>query len=235
MALEGFNWKSLFINEEDSKSKAPETQPKQEFPSAPQQQQQQPTTSFPNEVPKQTVQQTQSYGSPNNPFLDEIFQVYEKGFESLNETGFDFYEMYKSVMSVGVNNPQSFQMAFTMGKTINPNLSKQFLLEKAAFYKTEIEKVFVKYDTTGNNKRNELNNSINQDKHNLSKSIADIESQIANLQNELNAKKAELNKIDSNSSQQFVEIDLKIQANNLAKQKLFDSIIAVELGINQYL
>jgi len=224
MAKESFNWKSLFINEEAE-------------PTVDTNKPQTPISSNPGEVTKFPNHATQpiSAESISNPFLKEILEIYEKGFESLNASGFDFFELYKSVVAVGISNPQSYQMAFTMGKTIQPDLSKQFLLDKASFYVTEIEKVYSKYDTVGKTKKSDLENNLTKEKYNLSKSIEELNTKILQLQNELETKKAEFQKIDSNNIEQFSEIKLKMEANDLAKHKIIDSINTVVTGINQYL
>ena len=221
MAKESFNWKGLFINEETQAAKEPQVV------ITPQQSE---VTKFPNHVTQQNTSD-----SISNPFLKEVFEVYEKGFESLNNAGFDFFELYKSVMAVGITNPQSYQMAFTMGKTIQPDLNKQFLLEKANFYITEIEKVYTKYDTIGKTKKSDLENNLTKEKYSLSKNIEELNTKILELQSELESKKAEYQKLDSNNIEKFSEIKLKIEANDLAKQKILDSINTVVTGINQYL
>jgi uncharacterized small protein (DUF1192 family) len=222
MEKESFNWKSLFINDENNDSKAPESV--------------KPTVST-NSNNTFPIQMDESYSTSSsmNPFLNEIYDVYDKGFESLNEPGFDFFELYKSVILVGVSNPQSYQMAFTMGKSIKSDLTKEFLLEKANFYITEIEKVYQKYDITGKAKRTELDNDITKEKYNLSKSVSELEAKIIELQKELESKKIELQKMDPNNKKQLLEIQLKIEANDLAKQKILTSINTVVTGINQYL
>lgn len=221
MAKESFNWKGLFINEESLETDTPQnsiTPPPTEV------------TKFPNHA-----SQPISSESISNPFLKEVFEVYEKGFESLNASGFDFFELYKSVVAVGISNPQSYQMAFTMGKTIQADLTKQFLLEKANFYVAEIEKVYSKYDTIGKTKKSDLENNLTKEKYNLSKSIEELNTKILQLQNELETKKTEFQKMDSNNIAQFSEIKLKMEANDLAKHKILDSINTVVTGINQYL
>ncbi|MEO8239033.1 MAG: hypothetical protein ABI793_02200 [Flavobacterium sp.] len=224
MAKESFNWKSLFINDEANKTGGPAaaqsiapviSTPDNKFPT-------QVTDSFPT-------------NTVTNPFLNEIFEVYDKGFESLNAEGFDFFELYKSVMVVGITNPQSYQMAFTMGKTIKSDLNKEFLLEKASFYISEIEKVYAKYDAVGKTKKSDLDNNITKEKYNLSKNISELEAKIIELQKELESKKLELQKIDPKNREQLSEIQLKMEANDLAKQKILNSINTVITGINQYL
>ncbi|MNL15082.1 hypothetical protein D3C87_1360530 [compost metagenome] len=224
MAKESFNWKSLFINDEANNSEG--------TPATPQSAPVLPATD--NKFPNQATEAFPT-NSLTNPFLNEVFEVYDKGFESLNESGFDFFELYKSVVAVGVTNPQSYQMAFTMGKSIKSDLTKEFLLQKGSFYIAEIEKVYAKYDTIGKTKKADLDNTITKEKYNLSKSISDLEAKIIELQKELEAKKVELQKIDPVNMEQLSEIQLKMDANNLAKQKILTSINTVITGINQYL
>ncbi|TGD58678.1 hypothetical protein [Flavobacterium humi] len=220
--MQSFNWKSLFVNEEQNDAAKTENQNPVTFSKT--------ENKFPETSTTNILTETN-----NNPFLNEIIEVYQKGFDGLNNEGFDFFELYKSVYAVGVTNPQSYQMAFAMGKTIKSDLSKDFLLEKSKFYIVEIEKVYAKYDATGNSKNKELNNTITSQKQNLSKEITDLESQIAKLQIELEKKKADLARIDLDNKEMFAEIQLKIEANNIAKQRILESINTVITGINQYL
>lgn len=224
MSKESFNWKSIFVNDENAS--VPQDEAKIQTSFIPTDNKFPETNTITNSVPN---------SNSNNPFLNEILEVYNKGFEGLNNEGFDFFEMYKSVMAVGATNPQSYQMAFTMGKTIKSDLSKEFLLEKSKFYISEIEKVYSKYDATGNSKNKDLTDTISTQKNNLTKHISDLETQISKLQSELETKKAELARIDFDNKEMFAQIHLKIEANNLAKHKILESINTVVTGINQYL
>jgi len=221
MGKDNFNWKSLFINEENT------SPPKEETT--------QPSFSATENRFPDTAQSNTGAGSVNNPFISEILDVYQKGFDSLNQEGFDFFEFYKSVIAVGESNPQSYQMAFTMGKSIKPELTREYLLEKSQYYIDEIEKVYAKYDSTGKARKGELDMNITRDKVNLTKSISDIETQIQQLQHELETKKIELSKLDTVNKEQYTEIQLKIEANNVAKQRIVDSIGKVINGIKQHL
>lgn len=232
MAKENFNWKGLFVNDEDSEKKTENSV----------QNVNNNTNNFPanSSVDKFPVSTASSIMPDNlpvtsNKFLPEILETYEKGFDSLNSEGFDFFELYKSVCAVGVNNPQSYQMAFAMGKSLRADLSKEFLLEKSNFYIGEIEKVHSNYDTIGNARQNELNSSITQRKNSLNKEVQDLQTQIAALQTQLQSKSVELAKIDSEVLESFDDIKLKIAANNEAKQKILETINTVVAGIKQYL
>ncbi|WP_445456190.1 hypothetical protein [Flavobacterium sp. HNIBRBA15423] len=228
MSKESFNWKSLFINELENSTKKEESSKinpsNQAIHTATQ------TNKFPEEKIAQSTNDTFA-----NPFVNEILGVYEKGFESLNLSDFDFFEMYKSVVAVGITNPQSYQMAFTMGKSIKPDLTKEYLLEKSKFYIEEINKVHTKYDSTGNAKKQDLTSLVQKEKESLTVSINDLEAKILQIQQELQEKKTLLANIDSKNENELKELHLKIEANNFAKQKIVDSINLVISGINQYL
>lgn len=228
MSKESFNWKSLFVNDEGNSPKKEEKPSKSLENNSSSVE----TKKFPDE---KVVSSTTNIDSSNNPFVAEILEVYEKGFDSLNLEDFDFFEMYKSVVAVGITNPQSYQMAFTMGKSIKSDLTKQFLLEKAKFYIDEINKVHTKYDATGNAKSQDLNNLVHKEKESLTASISDLETRIAQMQEELQQKKLLLVNVDSKNEKELKELQLKIEANNFAKQKILDSINLVISGINQYL
>jgi hypothetical protein len=224
--MSGFNWKSLFVNEEGTTKQNTDSQESKNTTVMPNVSETKfPETNLSPQVPANT----------NNPFIGEVLDVYQKGFDGLNAEGFDFFELYKSVQAVGVTNPQSYQMAFTMGKTINSGLTKEFLLEKSKFYISEIEKVYKSYDDIGKSKNSNLNTEITNKKNTLTKEITGLEDQIAKLQTELENKKAALSKIDFENHEMFSEINLKIEANNIAKQKILESINTVVTGINQYL
>lgn len=225
MSKDKFSWKSLFVNESQ------ETFPKANDPSpAPAAEE---THRFPEDASIHVS--PAASGTAHNPFIAEVLEVYEKGFDSLNQENFDFYELFQSVMAVGPNNPQSYQMAFTMGKTIRKDLTKELLLEKSQYYRDEIEKVFVRYNTIGNTRKSDLDMAITRDKVNLAKAVSDLESQIAGLQRELDEKRRALSLIDSENLEQYKEIQLKLDANAYAKNKIMDSINQVVSGINQYL
>lgn len=225
MSKESFNWKSLFINESGDSSKSDSSKPSVSVASSHIQ-----TNKFPEEKFTQS-----SNDSHTNPFINEVLDVYEKGFESLNLSDFDFFEMYKSVAAVGITNPQSYQMAFTMGKSIKSDLTKAYLLEKSKFYIEEIDKVYKKYDSTGNAKKQSLQDSVLREKESLTVSINDLENKILQMQQELQKKKLTLANIDTKNESELRELQLKIEANNFAKQKIVDSINLAISGINQYL
>ncbi len=228
MGEKSFNWKTLFVTD------AEDNKPKEEIAGNNSMPGNKAETKFP-ETAGITHSTVVTSLNPNNPYLSEVIDVYQKGFDSLNLPDYDFFEFYKSVVTVGANNPQSFQMAFAMGKSIKPDLSKDMLIEKSKFYINEIEKVHTKFAGTGLNKRNELANAQKQENVDLTIAINDIEKNIIQLQKELNEKKADLQKLEQKYVAPILETDHKLQANNHAKNKMVESIQNIVNGINQYL
>lgn len=226
-----FNWKGLFIVDEEAErlaaaQKASEPIAKPAEPTK---------TSFPVDSKPNIQPQINVNFNTNNEAFTEVLAVYEKGFDSLNHDGYDFFELYKSVMAVGADNPQSYQMAYAMGKSIKPDLSKNFLLEKARVYISEIEKVHAKYADVGNKKKNDLVAQQSAEKSNLNSTIKNLESQIAQLQAQLSKAKSDLSEIDNKYVSPIKEMDEKIGANNKAKETILNSIQKIINGINQNL
>lgn len=225
-----FNWKSLFIVDEEAERQAALNKPLQQN-----EQTSAPIKSNNLVDSKHKIQMPNvSYTTSNEAFTD-VLAVYEKGFDSLNQDGYDFFELYKSVMAVGADNPQSYQMAFAMGKSIKPDLTKSFLLEKSKVYVSEIEKVHAKYADIGNKKKNDLAAQQNAERSNLSNTINNLESQIADLQAQLNKNKSDLSEIDSKYANPLKDMDERIGANNKAKETILSSIQKIINGINQNL
>ncbi len=233
MAKDSFSWKSLFINEGNPQNteKKSQSTPTERISNTTAQ------DKFPvSAMPTSGFTSSQTASSPtDNPFLDEVLQVYQKGFDGLNSEGFDFFEFYKSVIAVGIGSSQNYQMAFAMGKSIRPDITKEFLLDKSQYYISEIEKVHKNYEVIGNSRQKELSSAIASKKEALSNEAEQLKREIARLQNELQNKVSELEKIDGANTNDLVILQQKVEANDLAKQKILESINAVVAGIKQYI
>lgn len=190
---------------------------------------------FPN-VSTNTTSSVNSTITPDNPMcaphLDKIMTMYETGFNSLNQAGYDFFEYFKSVLEGGVNNPQVYTMAFTMGKAMEPKLTKELLLSQSEFYITEITKVHNSYVDAGNVKRQEAITAKANEENLLRIELVDIESEIKRLNELKGTKEAELSKIDNKYQPQITEIECKLMANDMAKDNIVNSINKVVGGIN---
>jgi hypothetical protein len=67
----------------------------------------------------------------NAEHLEKAIELYQSGFDNLNQPGFDFYEYYQLVMNGGVTNPHT--MAFTMANTMDKLVTKVSLISQSDF------------------------------------------------------------------------------------------------------
>ncbi len=227
MAIDKFNWKGLFVNNEENNSneKIEKASSKQEpvstsFP------QSKPISTFPSDIPKVTA---------NGTVLNSIIEMYESGFDSLNQPGYDFYEFFKAIKAVGSNDANVYKMALSMAQSVDSKVSKTTLLTQAGFYITEIDKVHKHYQEKGNAKKNDVQQQVKTNKENLSTEISNLEKQILEIQTKASNLKNELQNLDSSLLSEVSDIDQKISANDMAKTKILDTIQSVIDGIKNNL
>lgn len=211
-----------------------------------------PTTKFPSSEPKTETPSTSSFGFGSNPtptyqaptyqaptVSNEIFaktlEMYEAGFDSLNQPGYDFYEFFKAVMAGGVDNPSIYGMAFGMGVAMDKTITKDKLLMQSDYYITEINKVYNEYVTKGNGKRQEVINQKNHENESLVGELNLMRQQLEQLQVQIADRENKLSVIDSKYGPILVEVEAKITANDMAKQKIVGSIEQVKNGITNNL
>ncbi|QWX83763.1 hypothetical protein H0I23_15115 [Cellulophaga sp. HaHaR_3_176] len=231
MAEEKFNWKSLFVNDnvnqtEDTKTSAPS---KTDFPKEVTSS----STKFPDTPPPLNTKVEAS--SLDNSILNNVIEMYESGFESLNLPGYDFYEFFKAIKAVGSNDASVYKMAITMAQSVDSKVSKKSLLDGAEFYIKEINNVHESYQSKGSSKREEIQTNQISQKKILSSEISELEKQILTLQTKISEKKNQLNSIDSGLLSETADIEQKIVANNIAKNKILETITVVVDGIKQNL
>jgi hypothetical protein len=234
--------KDLFIvSEENSENKPVQEPVKQAAPS---------TTKFPSSEPKVEAPTTSAFSSfgfgssptptptptyqatnVSNEVLVKTLEMYEAGFDSLNQPGYDFYEFFKAVMAGGIDNPAIYGMAFGMGSAMDKSITKDKLLMQSDFYITEINKVYNDYVAKGNGKRQEVINQKNHENESLVGELNLMRQQLEQLQVQISDRENKLSVIDSKSGPVLAEVETKIAANDLAKQKIVGSIEQVKNGI----
>ncbi|MFL1896854.1 hypothetical protein ACJRPK_14200 [Aquimarina sp. 2-A2] len=224
MAKEKFNWKGLFINDEDIQKEEPtKTTPKSRATSPNSFPETAKTVSkFPTDLPKTTL--------VSEHVLNTVIEMYESGFKSLNKPGYDFYEFFKAINAVGSNDAAVYKMAFTMAQGVDVGVTKESLLSQADFYIQEIEKVHKQYKTQGNSKKAKILNAQKSKRENLNKDIFELEKKLIEIQNQISTKRNELQTIET-AIPEIVEIDQKIIANDKARAKISDAIVTVINGI----
>jgi hypothetical protein len=176
--------------------------------------------------------------SISDAVLHQVVELYEKGFDSLNKPGYDFYEFFKAIHSVNDFSPTAYKMAFQMGKVMAPTVEKNGLIQSADAYITEINKVHESYRVQGEGKRNELTKTQTNEKQAIANEIASMENQIAQLKNQITQLEAnkrqretELAPIDAKYQTELKLIEEKLTANNTAKEIITSKINTIKHGI----
>lgn len=196
----------------------------------------QPTATF-KQAPVANAQpiQNPSNQQTTDEHLSKFIDMYQKGFEGLNQSGYDFFEFFKAVMKSGVNNPQVYQMAMEMGLSMDNNATPQKLLSQADFYISEISKVYNQYDSTGKTKKQTLIDQKNHDNQTLTSEILNLKAQLEAINNQIESKQGQLDLIDQKYAPLISEMDSKINANDTAKDKIISSINMIKQGITNHL
>lgn len=230
-------WKSLIFTDENKGEDKQESKTEQNF-----------KTKFPTKSPVESKTETKnetlttptktinvSSDNPScGPHLERIMDMYEKGFDSLNLDGYDFYEFFKAVIETGgVNNPSTYSMALTMAKAMDKNVTKDSLLQHSKFYMDEILSVHQKYVNDITKKRDEILNTKGLEESTLTNELADIEEQLDILNNLKKEKSEQLSSIDKKYESEITDIECKGMANDMAKDRIIGTIQSVVDGINK--
>lgn len=173
--------------------------------------------------------------SVSSDHLDKARGVYKTGFDSLNQQGYDFYEFYTAVLQAGVDNPQIYNMAFTMGNAMDKSITREKLTQQGDYYINEIQKVYNDFNIKGTSKKEELVQQKTNEKQTLSSELDTIRQQIESLKLQQQDRENKLNTIDSKYTDAIGEIDSKISANNIAKDELVNSLSRVKNGIINFI
>jgi hypothetical protein len=167
--------------------------------------------------------------------LAKALATYTNGFDSLNQPGYDFYEFYQAVIGAGVDNPQIYTMAFAMGSGMDKTINKSKLISQSDFYLNEINKVYNDFVVKGNSKRQEIVDQKNHENQSLMGELDLMKQQLEQLQIQIADRQNKLSVIDSKYGPMISEVDNKLTANNMAKDKIVNSIELVKQGINNNL
>jgi len=174
--------------------------------------------------------------------INEVLSVYEKGIDSINMPGYDFYEFYKGIGSINNAGEQAYHMAYQMAKSMDSSLSSQKLLSDAEFYISKINEVHNQYSMQGQQKissleakkteeKNRLNNDINQ----ATQEVNQLRSQMQALETEINQKRIRLTAVDSEYMPQENTIRQKLLANDNARQISILKLTSVKDGIQKFI
>jgi hypothetical protein len=225
------NWKSLFVKTEEEEVKPiPKSTEQYTFPV--------------NNNPVATTGATATVPSGGSlvdqSAINEVMAVYEKGIDSINMPGYDFYEFYKAIGSINNAGEQAYIMAFQMAKSMDSTVSAQKLITDAEFYISKINEVHSQYTTQGQQKINALDAKRNEEKNKLmqeiemgTQQIMQLKNQLQAIESDVNQKRNQLTSIDGTYQPQESAIRQKLVANDNAKQMSVMKLIAVKEGIQK--
>jgi len=223
------SFKDLFIKSEEDGEKVNEVT-------------EQPVTKPAAGFPVNPGQSPQNIVPSGNPYLDEIILVYEKGLDSINMPGYDFYDFFTAIKAAGVQNEAVYKMAFQMGKTMDSSLNSQKLVTDADFYLSKLKDVHQKYADQGQQKLDSVLSQSRNERESLSNStnsmeleIAKLKQQIADLEKKLADTRGVLSQVDQKYKPQQEVIERKMQANNEALRVSALKLTAVRDAIQLYL
>jgi hypothetical protein len=178
-------------------------------------------------------------GSPNGVSAERLAKtadMYQKGFEALNQPGYDFFEFYQSIVGAdGVNNPQFYKMALSMGVAMDKTITKDKLIMQSEFYISEIQKQYQEFSGQGTAKRNSILSQKSNEAQALTGELDLMHQQLEMLQTQIKDRESKLAVIDSKYAPMLSEVDEKIMANDMVKDKLIGSLESVKNGIKNNL
>ncbi len=180
--------------------------------------------------------------SGSNPYLGEIIQVYEKGIESINMPGYDFYDFFLAIKAAGAQNEAIYKMAFQMGKTMDANITAQKLASDAEFYVSKINEVYQNYAQKGSQKLQGLEaeqkaerESLTNEAKALEADIHKLKQEIISMEQKLSEARSQLTKVNEKFKPQEDVIKQKLLANDQAMQVSVQKLNSVKEGIMKYI
>lgn len=187
-----------------------------------------------------------SQGAPgsasSNPYLDEITEVYEKGLESINMPGYDFYDFHLAIKAAGAQNEAVFKMAYQMGKTLDSNITPQKLATDADYYISKLNEVYQNYSDKGKQKLNSIaselkaeRDGLNAEVNHISSEIVRLKQQIISMEQKLSETRNNLAQVENKYKPQQDVINLKLQANDQAMQLNVKKLTSIKEGILNFI
>jgi hypothetical protein len=177
-----------------------------------------------------------------DPNLAEVLEAYESGLDSINMPGYDFYEFYKSVSSIGNSGEAVYNMAFQMARTLDSTITPGKLLNDAEFYISKINEVHGQYVNKGQlkltaiqEKKNTERTKLQSDIDHASQRINQLRQELQQLEADVTQKRAVLSKLEDQYFPQEKAIREKLNANDVARQTSIDRLNIVKSGIQRFI
>jgi len=144
--------------------------------------------------------------------------------EKMNEPGLDFFEVWNAAAEMGSVDAATIKAAYTSLKYVEKDLSKQKLLTTGRNYATELKKVIDQESNQKQQQKQNIENSLIDEKNRLADEIKTIEQDIADLKAKLQNKEQDLKSINAKYDPQLKDIDQKIALGNAAVNEVIADI-----------
>jgi hypothetical protein len=223
------SWKSLFVKTEENETKPAESENQFNFPIS-------------NNAPAASTPQINQYKTVENEVLNEVIAVYERGIESINMPGYDFFEFYKAISSINNAGDQAYKMAFQMAKSMDSNVTTQKLVTDAEFYISKINEVHDQYELQGQQKVNSIEAQKNEEKNKLraeidgaTEQLKQLRLKVQKLETEITQNRNILTTVDGKYLPQETSIHQKLSANDAARNISTGKLNNVKENILRYI
>jgi hypothetical protein len=182
-------------------------------------------------------------GVPEQPLVDDFVQRLQNLINQNNQPGFDFLEFTESLFEEKQNpSPEVFKTVFRIAQKIDKSLTPSRLLDSARFYKDLVQRAADTEINKGESKKQGLQGEKDTEKNNLDNNLRDTRSKIQQLNRQIQELQSQdvtisnqLFAIDQKYSNQFIDIERKINAIRNAKEQVVLSIVDIEAGIKSNL
>ncbi|MCZ4245789.1 hypothetical protein [Pedobacter punctiformis] len=144
--------------------------------------------------------------------------------EKMNEPGLDFFEVWNAAAEMGSIDATTIKAAFTSLKYVEKSLNKEKLLTSGRNYAAGLKKVIDQESSQKQQQKQNIENSLIEEKDSLVNEIKSIEQNITDLKAKLLIKEQDLKSINAKYDPQLTDIDQKIALGNAAVSEVIADI-----------
>lgn len=163
--------------------------------------------------------------------INKALAIYEQGFKSLKQAGYDFQDLYEQLTDEDKGNPAAYQMAVRMASKFDKSVTKEKLMQSADFYIGKIIENYNNFVASGNAKKQEIVNQKTSESQALNNEMSMLQQQLIALQTQIQDRQNKINNIDNKYAGLLSDMDAKLAANDIAKNQMVNSLETVKQGV----
>lgn len=179
----------------------------------------------------QTTSPSVSNHEASPEHINKALEAYHSGLISLKQASYDFLNFYDALSEDDRKNPAVYQMAVRFASSMDKSITKDKLVQSADFYIGKIQENYNNYVNSGNTKRQTVLGQKADENRTLSADLDMLEQQAQAIQTQIQDRKNKIASIDTKYDMQLNEIDSKLAANDIAKDRIVSSLELVKQGI----